>query len=526
MESIMELMEQQPLVFIGTAALVFLLLGMWINRLITRSRLLKTQQDADDIITLAQKEAETKKKEAILEAKDYRIKMQQELDAEIKERRGELLDLERKINKREDSLDKRLENVEKRDRELQLKQREISGQQSALSEREKKLNTLYEEQRTELERISSMSSEEAKNLLLQKVESEVRRDAAMVIKRVEDETKEHARKRSREILVTTIQKIASEQTSEACISAVPLPSDEVKGRIIGREGRNIRAFEQVTGINVIIDDTPEAVVLSGFDPIRREIARLTLERLISDGRIHPGRIEEVFEKTAKEVDEIVVEAGEQVAFESDVHDLHPELIRLLGRLKYRTSYGQNVLMHAKEVAHISGIMASELGVDPTLARRAGLLHDIGKSIDWEMQGGHATIGAEHAKRYGESEAIVHAIASHHEDMEPKTLEAILVMIADAVSAARPGARRETLETYIKRLEKLEEVAKSFSGVERSFAIQAGREIRILVEPEKIDDAEASKLARDVSKKIETEVEYPGQIKVTVIRETRATEYAH
>lgn len=357
------------------------------------------------------------------------------------------------------------------------------------------------------------------------MEADVRRDAALIIKRVEEETREASRKKSRDILVTTIQKIASDQTAEFSVSTVPLPSDEVKGRIIGREGRNIRAFEQVTGINLIIDDTPEAVVLSGFDPIRREIARLTLERLITDGRIHPGRIEEIYEKTASEIDEIIVEAGEQIAFESDVHDLHPELIRLLGRLKYRTSYGQNVLMHSKEVAYISGIMAAELGLDPVIARRAGLLHDIGKSVDWEMQGGHALIGADYVKRYGESEAVIHAVASHHEDEEPKSVEAILVMIADAVSAARPGARRETLETYIKRLEKLEEVAQSFSGVEKSFAIQAGREIRIIVEPEKVDDVEAAKMARDISKKIESEVEYPGQIKVTVIRETRSTEYA-
>jgi len=514
--------------FLGIAAAIAILLvgiGWFLDRLITHRRLQGAQLHARAILEEAEKEAETLKKEARVEAKDFFFQKQQEIEKETKERRGELQNLERKLAKREDQLDKRLDVLDKRERETQQKQKEVANLQRSVVEKDQHLAQLLQQQKAQLEKVSGMTAEEAKELLLQKVESDVRRDAAMIIKRVEDETREHARKKARDILITTIQKIASDQTAEFSVSTIPLPSDEIKGRIIGREGRNIRAFEQITGINLIIDDTPEAVVLSGFDPIRREIARLTLERLISDGRIHPGRIEEVYEKTAKEIDEIVVEAGEQIAFESDVHDLHPELIRLLGRLKYRTSYGQNVLLHSKEVAYIAGVMAAELGADAAIARRAGLLHDIGKSIDWEMQGGHAVIGAEHAKRYGESEEVVHAILAHHEDEEPRTVEALLVMVADAVSAARPGARRETLETYIKRLEKLEEVAQSFAGVEKSFAIQAGREVRILVEPEQIDDVDAAKLARDISKKIETEVEYPGQIRVTVIRETRATEYA-
>lgn len=520
-----ESLQIGPAVGLFVVLLVCFALGFIVHSLIGRSKEQTAKSKAAAIISDAEKEAETKKKEALLEAKDFLFQKQQELEQETKERRAELQAQEKKISRREDQLDKRLDQIEKKDKEIQVRQKEIAGQQRALSEKEKNLTSLYDEQKHLLEKISGLTIDQAKELLLEKVESDVQRDAALVIKRVEEETKEIARKKSRDILVTTIQKIASDQTSEVCISTVPIPSDEIKGRIIGREGRNIRAFEQITGINVIIDDTPEAVVLSGFDPIRREVAKLTLERLISDGRIHPGRIEELYEKTAAEIDEIIVEAGEQIAFEADVHGLHPELIRLLGRLKYRTSYGQNVLLHSKEVAYISGIMAAELGADPTVARRAGLLHDIGKSVDWEMQGGHATIGADYVKRYGESEAVIQAVAAHHEDVEPGSIESILIMIADAVSAARPGARRETLETYIKRLEKLEEVSQSFDGVEKSFAIQAGREVRIIVQPDKIDDVLSAKLARDISKKIESEVEYPGQIKITVIRETRSTEYA-
>jgi len=515
----------QYAILLLAAPVVALLAGILLYHLIHRNRMKKAGADASTIIDQARREAETKKKEALLEVKDYRFQVQQELEKETRERRADLQNQERKLGKREDQLDKRIEAVDKRERELQTKHKEYNAQQQALTEKQERLTMIYEEQKEQLERISGMSIEQAKELLLEKVESDVRREAAQIIKRVEEETKEHARKKARDILITTLQKIASDQTAEVCVSTIPLPSDEVKGRIIGREGRNIRAFEQITGINLIIDDTPEAVVLSGFDPIRREIARLTLEQLISDGRIHPGRIEEVYQKTAGEIDEIIMEAGEQIAFESDVHDLHPELIRLLGRLKYRTSYGQNVLLHCKECAYIAGIMAAELGGDPVIARRAALLHDIGKSIDWEMQGGHAMIGAEYVKRYGEPEAVVHAVAAHHEDVAPQSIEALLVMVADAVSASRPGARRETLETYIKRLEQLEEIANSFEGVEKTFAIQAGREVRILVTPDKIDDVGAAKLAWDVSRKIENEVQYPGQIKVTVIRETRASEFA-
>ena len=504
---------------------VTLLIGVIIANFIYRAHSKKAYTSASDILDNARKEAENLKKESLLEAKDYRFQFQQEIEKEARERRVEFQNQERKLSKREDQLDRRIDGLDKREKEIQTKLKEITSQQNAIQEKYERLAMIYDEQKEQLEKISGMSVDQAKELLLEKVESDVRRDAAMIIKRVEEETREHARKKSRDILITTLQKVASDQTAEACVSTIPLPSDEVKGRIIGREGRNIRAFEQITGINLIIDDTPEAVVLSGFDPIRREIAKLTLEQLIADGRIHPGRIEELYEKTAKEIDEIIIEAGEQVSFESDVHDLHPELIRLLGRLKYRTSYGQNVLMHSKECAFIAGIMATELGADSVIAKRAALLHDIGKSIDWEMEGGHAVIGAEYVKRYGESEAVVHAVAAHHEDIPAQSVEALLVMVADTVSASRPGARRETLETYIKRLEQLEQIANAFEGVEKTFAIQAGREVRILVEPQKIDDVEAAKLAWDISRKIENEVQYPGQIKVTVIRETRASEYA-
>jgi ribonucrease Y len=510
---------------VPVAAVVLFALGFALSALLGKQRMSSAKNQAESILEDARREADTLKKESLLEAKDYLFKQKQELEKENKERRAEVQALEKKLSKREDQLERRNENLDKKERELHSREKNIEQQEQSIADRKKNIDSLYMEQKEELEKISGMSQEQAKQLLLEKVESEVRRDAAMIIKRVEQETREQARKRSRDILITTIQKVASDETAEACVSTIPLPSDEIKGRIIGREGRNIRAFEQITGINLIIDDTPEAVVLSGFDPIRREVARLTLERLIQDGRIHPGRIEELFEKTATEIDEIVVEAGEQIAFESDVHDLHPELIRLLGRLKYRTSYGQNVLLHAKEVAYIAGILAAEVGANVQVAKRAGLLHDLGKSIDWEMQGGHATIGAEHAKRYGESEAVVHAIAAHHEDIEPNSVEDIIIVIADAISASRPGSRRETLETYIKRLEKLEEVANAFEGVEKTFAIQAGREIRIIVKPDKVDDVLSAKLAYDISKKIEADVEYPGQIKVTVIRETRATEYA-
>jgi len=382
-----------------------------------------------------------------------------------------------------------------------------------------------EEQKTQLERVAGLSRDEAKKLLLETLESDVRKESALVIKRVQEETRETSKRKAQEILTAAIQKIATDHVSEVSVSSVALPSDDLKGRIIGREGRNIRAFEGITGVNLIIDDTPDTVVLSGFDPVRREMARMTLERLVSDGRIHPGRIEEVFGKVAKEMDDIIREAGEAAAFDAGTTDLHPELIRLLGRLRFRTSYGQNVLKHTIEVAHLCGALAAELGADGRVAQRAGLLHDIGKAMSYEMTGTHAVSGAEFARRCGESDAVVHAIGAHHEEEEPKTPEAWIVHTADAISASRPGARRETIETYLRRLEALETIAQSFGGVEKSYAIHAGREIRILVEPEEIDDLEAIKLARDISHRIEQEMEYPGQIRVTVVRETRAVEYA-
>lgn len=426
--------------------------------------------------------------------------------------------MERRILLREETLDKKVEAVEQKEASLNKKQEDVQALQDQITE-------LYKKQVEELERLSGLTSEEAKELLLNDVKKEIKHEAAMMIKDIESKAKEEAEKRAKEIISYAIQRCAADHVAETTVSVVALPNDEMKGRIIGREGRNIRTLETLTGIDLIIDDTPEAVILSGFDPIRREVARLALEKLISDGRIHPARIEEMVEKAKKEVDNDIKEEGEQATFETGVHGLHPELVKLLGRLKYRTSYGQNVLKHSIEVAHLAGLMAAELGADVPLAKRAGLLHDIGKAVDHEVEGPHVNIGADIAKKYHESQNVIHAIQAHHNDIEPQTIEAVIVQAADAISAARPGARRETLEAYIKRLEKLENIADSFEGVEKSYAIQAGREIRIMVKPEEIDDAETVQIARDIVKKIESELEYPGQIKVNVIRETRAIEYA-
>jgi len=454
----------------------------------------------------------------LLEAKDEIHKNRNEFEREIKERRNEINRQERRIQQKEEALDKKTDSLEKKEELLNKKIKEADE----LKEETAKVKSAQLEI---LERISGLSVEEAKSFLLKNVESEIRHESAMMIKDIEDQAKEEADKRARNIISAAIQKCAADHVAETTVSVVALPSDEMKGRIIGREGRNIRTLETLTGIDLIIDDTPEAVVLSGFDPIKREIARMSLEKLIVDGRIHPARIEETVEKSKKEIEAIIKQEGEQATFETGVHGLHPELVKLLGRMRYRTSYGQNVLKHSTEVAHLSGIMAAGLGVDIKTAKRAGLLHDIGKSVDHEIEGSHVDIGVDLAKKYHESNEVIHAIHAHHGDVEAQSVIACIVQACDAISAARPGARRENLETYIKRLEKLEEIANSFNGVEKSYAIQAGREIRIMVKPEDVKDEDTILIARDIVKKIESELEYPGQIKVNVIRETRSVDYA-
>lgn len=476
------------------------------------------EQEAKRLLGEAQKAAESKKREALLEAKEEIHKSRVELEREIKDRRNEIQRSERRLVQKEESMDKKVEFLEQKDEQLNKKIKDAQAQQDKIAEIQKK-------QMEELERISGLSSEEAKEVLLKNVENEVKHEAAILIKEIEARAKDEADRKAKEIIATAIQKCAADHASEITVSVVPLPNDEMKGRIIGREGRNIRTLETLTGIDLIIDDTPEAVILSGFDPIRREVARITLEKLILDGRIHPARIEEMVEKAKKEVDNNIRQEGDRATFETGVHGLHPEIIKLLGKLKFRTSYGQNVLNHSIEVSHLAGLMAAELGADVTLAKRAGLLHDIGKAVDHEVEGSHVTIGADLAKKYKEGNDVINAILSHHGDVEAASLVAVLVSAADSISAARPGARRETLESYIKRIEKLEEIANSFQGVEKSFAIQAGREIRIIVKPEDVNDDDIILKAREIVKKIESELEYPGQIKVNVIRETRAIEYA-
>ena len=503
-------------------SVVFLIVGLLIGYLLRKnvgeSKIGSAEQKAQNLILDAENAAENIKKEKILEAKEETHRLKSDLENEIRDRRKEVEKSERRILQKEENVEKKLENIERREDGLSKRER-------SMNEKHQKIDEYLAKQREELEKISGYTQEEAKQILLDEVEKDIRKDASAMITQVETEAKDEADKRAREIVTMAIQRCAADQVAETTVSVVPLPSDDMKGRIIGREGRNIRAIETLTGVDLIIDDTPEAVILSGFDPIRREIARIALEKLITDGRIHPARIEEMVQKATKDVNNIIKEEGEQACFETGVHNLHPEMVKLLGRLKYRTSYGQNVLKHSIEVSLLAGLMASELGYDPRLAKRAGLLHDIGKSIDHEVEGTHVEIGANICKKYKESWKVVNAVQAHHGDVEPTTMEAVLVAAADALSAARPGARRETLESYIKRLESLEEIANTTKGVDKSYAIQAGREIRIAVKPNQVKDDEVPMLAREIAKKIEGELEYPGQIKVNVIRETRATDYA-
>ncbi len=500
------------------SAVIFSFVGYTMRKRIAESKIRVAEEEAKRIIDSAAKEAENKKKEEIIKAKEEIMNSRKELDDEIKERRSEVQLQERRILQKEENLENKLEQLEQREQNLQKKNNEVESKKSEIEE-------TINKQKEELQRISRLSVEEAKQYLLSEVEKSIVTEKAELIRRLDEEAKEKAQKNAKEIIGYAIQKCAADHTSETTVSIVSLPSDDMKGRIIGREGRNIKTLETLTGIDLIIDDTPEAVVISGFDPLRREVAKIALEKLIDDGRIHPAKIEEMVEKAKEEVSAIIKEEGERAVMETGVIGLHPDLIKLIGKLKYRTSYGQNVLNHSIEVSNLARIMADELGLDTKVARRAGLLHDIGKALDHDMEGTHVEIGVEILKKYKENPIVINAVEAHHEDVEPQSIEAVLIQAADAISASRPGARRETLENYIKRLQNLEGIADSFDGVEKSFAIQAGREIRVLVKPEKISDDQMVVLSRDIAKKIEDEMEYPGQIKVNVIRESRVVDYA-
>ncbi|MBU2063202.1 MAG: ribonuclease Y [Candidatus Omnitrophica bacterium] len=503
----------------------FFLIGYIYRRFSAERKVQSAQAKAKLIMEEAERFAEAKRKEASLEAKDLLYKTRIEFEKESKGRRQELLALERRLIQREENLDRKVDLLDKKERDISGRERVMLDREKKSEEKARQLEQLIVEEKEKLQKISGLGSEEAKKILLKRMEDEVRYDANLMIKRIEEEEKETGEKKAKHIISLAIQRCAAEHTVESTVSVVSLPSEDMKGRIIGREGRNIRALEVATGVDVIIDDTPEAVTLSGFDPIRREIARISLERLVANGRIHPARIEEIVEKVKKEMQQSIKEEGEKAVFDVNIQRIHPEIIKLLGRLKYRTSYGQNVLQHSKEVAYILGLMAGQLQLDSVLAKRIGLLHDIGKSVDHEIEGTHAKIGGDITKKFGETEEVINAIAAHHDETESNSIYGILVQAADAISATRPGARRETLEIYIRRLEKLEGIADSFKGVDKAFAIQAGREIRVIVHPDKIGDQETAILARDITKKIENELDYPGQVKVTVIREKRVVEYA-
>ncbi len=513
-------------IIVGVVAIILgLVCGWFIKTFYFNKKQGDIKQMTEKMLEVAKEESKQIKKEAILEAKEQEHRIRADFERESKEKRSELKNLENRLNQKEENLEKKEDLLAKRNEEVSRQQNALKEKQAELERKSEEIKEQHSRMIKEFEKISQMSKEEAKAQLISAMEDEAKRDAAGMVKNIEAQAKEEGERKAREIISLAIQKCSTDQATEITVSVVPLPSDDMKARIIGREGRNIRTLENATGIELIIDDTPEVAVVSGFDPVRREVARVALEKLIQDGRIHPARIEETVEKVKKELDQQIKEAGEAAMFECGIFGIHPELVKILGRLKFRTSYGQNVLKHSIEVAHLAGVMATELGVDPSLAKRAGLLHDLGKAVDFEIEGTHMQIGGDLAKKYRENGNVVNAILAHHGDVEPKTIEAVLVQAADAISGARPGARRETTTNYVKRLQKLEEIASGFKGVEKSYAIQAGREVRVMVKPEQINDAETMFLAKEIAKKIEAEMEYPGQIKVNVIREWRVTEFA-